>query len=239
LFGAGIAGSGLALHERFARRSVLPPAVLRSRLVTSTMTMLLLATGGLFGALFVATFLLQDVPKLSALDSGPRVLPLTLMAVLGAPAAGAALRRHGARGTALVGTACTVLGIAALAQLGQDGWARAAVAFALMGGGYAAVMVTATCAVVGDAAPEYAGVVGALKQTSMNIGPVFGIAAASSVLTLTGSAMAGSASRTGPALILLAGFAALSFCPAAMLPSGAARARVVHGLHSSALGEDQ
>lgn len=121
-----------------------------------------------------------------------------------------------------------MLGLAALVQLGRDGWVGTSVCFGLMGVGYTAVRVTATGAVVGDAAPEYAGVVGALKQTSMNIGPVFGIAAASRVLTLTASAtatpMAGGATRTGPALVLLAGFAALSFWPAAMLPGRAGMA---------------
>lgn len=39
----------------------------------------------------------SQVLKLSALDSGLRVLPMTLTMVLGAAVAGVALRRHGAR----------------------------------------------------------------------------------------------------------------------------------------------
>lgn len=41
-------------------------------------------------------------------------------------------------------------------------------------------MATATRTVVGDAAPEYAGAVGGLKQTAADIGPALGIAVAAS-----------------------------------------------------------
>jgi hypothetical protein len=72
-------------------------------------------------------------------------------------------------------------------------------------------MVTATGTVVGDAPPGYAGVVGGLKQTAMNIGPTLGIAVA------TGAA--GSAVSTmGPALLVLAALAALGLLPASQMP---------------------
>jgi predicted MFS family arabinose efflux permease len=173
------------------------------------MAMLLVTSAGLFGALFTATFFLQDVLRLGPLTSSVRVLPLTVLMVLGAPVAGSALRRYGARRTAVAGMALVVLGIAALSRLGPaTAWPAMAGAFALLGAGFATVMVTATGTVVGDAPPEYAGVVGGLKQTAMNVGPTLGIALATST---TGAVW-------GTTLLVLAAFAALGLLPASLLP---------------------
>lgn len=187
-------------------------AVARSVPVTASMAILLVTTASLFGALFRATFYLQDVLRLDPLASGLRVLPLTVLMVLGSPAALAALRRYGARRTAIAGTVLVVVGIAGLSQLGPAStWMAMAAAFAAIGAGFATVMVTATGTVVGDAPPGYAGVVGGLKQTAVNIGPTLGIAVAA---TTTGTA----ASTMSSTLLILAAIAALGLLPASRLP---------------------
>lgn len=53
----------------------MPPAVARSLPVTASVALLLLTTGGMFGALFVAAFFFQDVLGLDALA----LLPASLM----------------------------------------------------------------------------------------------------------------------------------------------------------------
>ncbi|GAA3161945.1 MULTISPECIES: MFS transporter [Streptomyces] len=216
LAAAGVAAV-LVRHERRTAHPIVPPAVARSVPVTASMALLLVISAGLFGALFRATFHLQDTLRLDPLASGLRVLPMTALMVLGAPAAGAALRRYGARRTALAGTVLVTAGIAALGRVGPDSpWAVMTAAFAALGAGFAAVMVTATGTVVGDAPPGYAGVVGGLKQTAVNIGPTLGIAVAAGV---TGPA----AATMSPALPVLAALAALGLLPAALLPARAAR----------------
>ncbi|MEU9035186.1 MFS transporter, partial [Streptomyces sp. NPDC048352] len=174
LLGCGAAAGLGALFVRGERRAQLPlvpAAVARSRPVAASMALLLAVSAGMFGALFTATFLLQDVRGLGPLATGVRVLPLTALMVAGAPVAQAALRRYGPRRTALAGTALVVLGIAGLEACGGP-------AFGVLGAGFGAVMVTATGTVVGDAPPGCAGVVGGLKQTAMNVGPSLGIAVA-------------------------------------------------------------
>jgi EmrB/QacA subfamily drug resistance transporter len=202
----------LTCHERRTTHPIVPPAVARSVPVTASMTLLLVTTASLFGTLFRATFYLQDVLRLDPLDSGLRVLPLTVLMVLGSPAAVAALRRYGARRTATAGTVLVVVGIAGLSRLGPAStWMAMAAAFAAIGAGFATVMVTATGTVVGDAPPGYAGVVSGLKQTAMNIGPTFGIAVAASA---TGTA----ASTMSSTSLILAALAALGLLPASRLP---------------------
>ncbi|MFE3773147.1 MFS transporter [Streptomyces sp. NPDC057579] len=213
----------LVRHERRIADPVVPRAVARSVPVTASMALLLAASAGLFGALFTATFALQDVLRLDPLTSGLRVLPLTVLMVLGAPLAGAALRRHGPRRSALAGTALLAVGVAGLSRLdATSAWWAMGAAFAVMGAGFATVMVTATGTVVGDAPPGCAGVVGGLKQTAVNVGPTLGIAVAASTAatpahgsTDSAAAFAGAMST---ALLLLAGCAALGLLPAALLP---------------------
>ncbi|MBT2225300.1 MFS transporter [Nonomuraea sp. NEAU-A123] len=221
--------AALVVRERRSAHPIVPPAVARSLPVTASMAILLLVTGGLFGALFVATFYLQDTLGLDPLAGGLLVLPMTALMVVGAPVAAAALRRYGPRHTAIAGTVLLVLGIAALSRLGPAGASVATgVSFAVLGAGFATVMVTATGTVVGDAPPGYAGVVGGLKQTAMNIGPTLGIAVATSVMLISSPAPA-----MGPALLVLAALAALALLPASLLPrlsprTGQQPSKVIH-----------
>ncbi|MFF7007263.1 MFS transporter [Streptomyces fimicarius] len=210
----------LVRHERRSRDPLVPAAVARSVPVTASMAMLLFTASGLFGALFVSTYFLQYALGLAPLDSALRALPMTALMIVGAPVAGRLLRVLGARTTALGGTLLVVLGIGWLAGTGSTtGPVAMGAAFAVLGAGYATVMVTATGTVVGDAPPGYAGVVGGLKQTAVNIGPVLGIAVAAGLLPAAG---AGQTERwegaTGPALLVLAATAALALIPAALLP---------------------
>lgn len=213
---AGLAGAAalavlLVRRERRSAQPLVPLAVARSVPVTASMALLAVVSGAMFGALFSASFALQDTAGLDPLATGLRVLPMTAAMVVGSPVASGALRRFGARRTALGGTGLVVLGIAGLAS----GWG-----FTVLGAGFAAVMVTATGTVVGDAPAGYAGVVGGLKQTAMNLGPAFGIAVAAG----TGA--------SAPVLVALAGVGLL---PASLLP-GTGRAR--HAVAGHFVGED-
>ncbi|WP_433179615.1 MFS transporter [Actinoallomurus sp. CA-150999] len=224
----------LVVHERRAAQPIVPPAVARSVPVTAAMALLLLTTGGMFGALFVATFLLQDVQGLSPVAAALRVLPLTVLMVLGAPLAGGAVRRYGPRRTAVVGSALLPLGVLGMSDLtSTDTWAVSGMWFALIGAGFTAVMVTATGTVVGDAPAGYAGVVGGLKQTAMNVGPTLGIAIAAILLQTEGFLTSGSpalraasasAQATRPALLGLTAVASLGLLPALLLPTRSAAA---------------
>ncbi|MCO6010793.1 MFS transporter [Actinoallomurus purpureus] len=232
LAGLTCAAVGTALliaHERRTAHPIVPAVVARSVPVTAGMAILLLTTAGMFGALFVATFLLQDVLGLDPLAAGLRVLPLTVLMVLGAPVASGVLRRYGARRAAAGGSVLVTLGILGMSRLtGADAGVATSVTFALLGAGFAAVMVTATGTVVGDAPAGYAGVVGGLKQTAMNIGPTLGIAVAAGLMQARTSGVAGSpplgtlstsTQATGSALLVLAAVAALGLLPALLLPA--------------------
>ncbi|KJY39316.1 MFS transporter [Streptomyces katrae] len=228
---AGLA-AGLVVHERRTANPIVPPAVLRSVPVTASMVILLLTTSGMFGALFVGTFSLQDVLGLDPFAAGLRVLPMTVLMVFGAPAAAGALNRYGARRCAIAGTLLVAFGIVGLVRIEAPGpWWITGLAFAVLGAGFATVMVTATGTVVGDAPAGYAGVVGGLKQTAMNIGPTLGITVAATLMvvdpsyggTPAAAAGTGDAVGVGHTLLVLAAIAALATLPGWLLPSRASR----------------
>ncbi|WP_228447344.1 MFS transporter [Streptomyces paludis] len=215
---AAIATAVFVRHERAAADPLIPPAVFRSATVTSALGVLVSATAALFGALFLATYFLQDVLALDPLQSGLRALPLAVMMVAGAPLAAMALRRYGPRRTAVPGMALVAAGTFLLSRL--DTASTAPViggCFLVLGAGFSTVMVTATTVVVRDAPADAAGVAGGLQQTAMNVGPVLGIAAAT---MLTG---ADGAVRTslGPALTVLAAVAVVGALLATRLPTAA------------------
>ncbi|MGW6918589.1 MFS transporter [Kitasatospora sp. NPDC054939] len=221
--GTVLLGALLVGHECRTPDPVVPAAVARSGPLAASMALLLCASGALFGALFVATFRLQDGAGLGPLESALQVLPLTVLMVLASPVAARAVRRLGARATAVAGAGLVLLGAAGLARYGADaGRFTDGAVFALLGAGFAAVMVTATGTVVGEAPPAYAGVVGGLKQTAVNIGPTLGIALAAG-LSVPGGPPS-QAGMLGPVAL-----AALGLLPAALLPGRTRRGATAGG----------
>ncbi|UUU29531.1 MFS transporter [Streptomyces sp. CA-210063] len=206
----------LLRHERRTPDPLLPPAVLGSATVGAALGVLVAASAAMLGALFVCSFVLQDVVGMDPLRTSLVALPGGVMMVLGAPLSAVLLRRWGARPTALTGTALLTAGVLALSRIGP-GSSTVAVGggFLLLGAGFGALMVTATAVVVRHAPPESAGVAGGLQQTAMNVGPTLGVAAATTLMPL----------GTGPALLFLAAVAALGAPLAARMPRPARPAR--------------
>ncbi|MEU9700767.1 MFS transporter [Streptomyces sp. NPDC047981] len=224
LAAAVTAAAVLARHERRAARPLLPPALLRSRPVLAGLATLLASSAALFGALFVATYLLQDVRGLDPLTCGLWVLPLAVLMVLGAPAAAVLQRRFGPRRTTAAGAALLTVGVLLLSRLDETAGAHETGAcFALLGAGFGTVMTTATAAVVHRAPVADAGVAGGLQQTAMNVGPALGVAAAT--LLMTAGAPAGSVPATGTTFLALAAVAALGAAAALGLPGHDAAAK--------------
>ncbi|MEU5012439.1 MFS transporter [Streptomyces sp. NPDC021749] len=210
--GAGAAACGAFIrHETRTASPLIPPTVLTSRAVVAGLSVLLCASAGLFGALFVGSYFLQDVLGLDPLQSGLRVLPLAVMMVLSAPASAVLQRRYGPRRTSLTAMILLAAGIVLLSQLTTSAGPLAiGTSFALLGAGFGTVMVTATAVIVRHVPLDHAGVAGGLQQTAMNIGPTLGVALATMLTTLT--------SARGTTLLALAAVAATGAFAACGLP---------------------
>ncbi|MEU6124468.1 MFS transporter, partial [Streptomyces sp. NPDC047123] len=179
-----VAGGAFVRHERRAASPLVPPRLLASPAVGPALGILVAASAAMFGALFVATYFLQDVLALDPLDGALRALPLAAAMVVGAPLSAVLLRRQGPRRTITTAMAVLALGVLALSRLGPvSGPAATGGAFLLVGAGFGTVMVAATAVVVRHAPVADAGVAGGLQQTAMNVGPTVGIAAATTLMT--------------------------------------------------------
>ncbi|GGQ13015.1 MFS transporter [Streptomyces roseolilacinus] len=177
-----LAGAALVRRERRAKDPLLSPHVLSAPGVTAALGVLLAASAVLSGCLFAVTYHLQEVSALDPSASALRALPLPLAMVACAPPAAAWTRRRGARAAAVAGTACLALGALALSRLGPSPPpAATTLAFALLGAGFAAVMVATGTVVVREAPPGSAALAGGLKQTASHIGPALGTAAAAAL----------------------------------------------------------
>ncbi|MYV48361.1 MFS transporter [Streptomyces sp. SID2888] len=198
LLGAAAAGCLFVRHERRADGPLVPVEVLGRSAVGSALGLLVAASAAMLGALFVGSYVLQDVLGLDPLRTALRALPGPLAMVPAAPAAAVLMRRHGPRRTAVTATVLLALGILVLSRLEQESspvWAG--MGFLLLGAGFGTVMVTATAVVVRGVSMASAGVAGGLQQTALNIGPTVGVAAAGALMTWTDVA-------SGPTFTVLA-----------------------------------
>ncbi len=162
---------------------------------------LLTASAAMFGTLFVASYVVQGELGMDPLRAGLAALPGGVAMVLGAPVAAVLLRLYGARRTTVAALAVLALGVLVLFR--AVGTGAVGGGFLLLGAGFGTVMVSATAVVVRHAAAESAGVAGGLQQTAMNVGPVLGVAMATTLAAVTDGLRS--------ALPVLAGTAALGY----------------------------
>ncbi|MFI0238694.1 MFS transporter [Streptomyces sp. NPDC016845] len=205
----------LVRHERRTPDPLLPPSAVASPVVVAALGILLTASAALFGALFVASYFLQDVLGLDAFHTALSMLPAALCMVLAAPLSAVLLRRLGARATTGAGMTLMTVGVFAFGRLDATATALpvGACAFA-MGTGFGTVMVTATEVLVRRAAASEAGVAGGLQQTAMNVGPTLGTAVATTLL-VSGRDLTAS---MGPTLTVLAVLTCAGAAAAIRLP---------------------
>ncbi|WAZ25248.1 MFS transporter [Streptomyces cinnabarinus] len=179
-----VAGALFLRHERRTASPLLPPDVIGKRAVGAALGTLAAASAALSGTLFAGTYLLQDTLGLDPWRTALHCLPLAVLMVAAAPCCAVLLRWVGARRTTLAALALLGAGILLLSRASDT--LGLGTGFGLLGAGFGTVMVAATHVVVREAAVESAGVAGGLQQTAMNVGPVLGVAAATTLMAADG-----------------------------------------------------
>ena len=95
LASAAVAGTAFVRHEGRTANPLVPPDVVGSAAVRSALGMLVAASAALNGALFVATFLLQDTLGLDPVHMALLSLPLAALMIVAAPGCAVLLHRAG------------------------------------------------------------------------------------------------------------------------------------------------
>lgn len=172
-----------AVWQVKAREPLLPLSLFRSLPLSAGTVLMVLMAFAFIGGLFFVTFYLQNVHGMTPVNSGLHLLPLTAMMIVASPAAGALISRIGPRIPLIVGMLCAAVGCFGLSSLEPGtGTALLSVWFALLGLGFAPVMVGATEVIVGNAPLEHAGVAGGLQQAAMQVGGSLGTAVLGAVV---------------------------------------------------------
>ncbi len=174
--------AAFVVREATTAEPMLPLGFFR-RLRFSTANVLMLALGfAMFGVIYFLTLFMQNVQGYSAIDTGVRSLPLTMMVVLVAPLAGRFSGRFGARPFVVVGMALCAVAILGLSRLRPDSpysdmWPWLIV----FGAGSALTMpvLAATAMASSDAAKS--GVASGMLNTSRQVGTALGVAVLGSI----------------------------------------------------------
>ena len=174
--------------ERRSNHPMVPPSLFRARGFAAANAVSFCMYGGLFGALFLMSQLLQTGLGYSPLEAGLRLLPWTFAPMVFAPIAGALADRLGNRPFMALGLACQAAGLALVAAIAKTGmgYGQLALAFTLAGIGTSFCFPTAAAASMSAVTPEQAGVASGVNNACRELGGVFGVAVLASVFAADG-----------------------------------------------------
>jgi MFS family permease len=143
----------------------------------------------MFGIIYFLTLYMQNVRGYSAIESGVRTLPMTLMVILIAPLAGKLSARVGPRPLMAGGMLIMSLGLASLTRLTIDAsyWTVIFPSFVFVGAGVAMSMPTTTGVAMGSVDPARAGIASGVVNSSRQVGGALGVAVLGSIAATVAS----------------------------------------------------
>jgi DHA2 family multidrug resistance protein-like MFS transporter len=144
---------------------------------------IVLAMLALVGLELIAAQYLQLVLDLSPLETGLRLLPLTIAAMAAGLAGARLLRRFGPRRMVSAGFCLTAVAVLLLTAMGEtDNTGLLLFGFVLLGFGLETTLFGAYESMLSEAPPEQAGGAAAIGETSYQLGAGIGIALLGSVM---------------------------------------------------------
>ncbi|MEU9288389.1 MFS transporter [Streptomyces sp. NPDC048275] len=206
---AGLALIGLfLLVEARTKAPLMPLKLFGVRAVSSANAAMFLCGSAMFCMWYFMTLYAQNVLDYSPLGAGVALVPSALAVVLGSKLAPRLMRVAGARTVAVVGTLVAAAGFGWQSTMTADGTYLNAIMFPgvlmMLGAGLAATPLAALA--TSGAAPEDAGLVSGLVNTSRTMGGSLGLAVMSTIAAArTGSGSSGEALTAGYALAFRTG----------------------------------
>jgi EmrB/QacA subfamily drug resistance transporter len=226
LFGAAAALALLFLWaERRAEDPIVPLGLFRERVVVVAVSSGFLAGVAMFGALTFVPLFAQGALGATATEAGTLLMPLMLSWVGLSVVGGRLLLRVGYRPTCIAGFAILTLGLALLANFGQQTpmvWLY--LDLALVGAGLGLTMLTLLIAVQQSVPRTQLGVATSFNQFSRSIGGAVGVAVLGAVLSTGLSSSLLEAARHGTGGLTTERAAELAANPNALLEASAREA---------------
>ena len=164
----------LELHQR---APMLDLSLFRSSTFAGANVVALLVTLAMFGVFFFMSIYMQNVLGYSATRTGAVFLPMTVLIILIAPAAGKFSDRVGSRWLMTAGMLCLTASLVVFSRLGLDSTFWDIFPGLVVGGfGMALVMTPMTAAALGSVPVEKSGVGSGVLNTFRQVGGALGIA---------------------------------------------------------------
>ncbi|MEU3049922.1 MFS transporter [Streptomyces sp. NPDC006984] len=171
------------LVESRTRSPLMPLKLFRSRAVSAANTAILVIGSSTFAMWFFMTVYAQNVRGYTPTEAGLALIPSSLSVVVGSKAAPRLMARLGAGNVAVLGALIAATGFGWQSTMGTGGSYLTSIALPgvlMMAGAGLAMTPLATLATSG-AAPEDAGLVSGLVNTSRTMGGALGLAVLSTV----------------------------------------------------------
>ncbi|MBC7645379.1 MAG: DHA2 family efflux MFS transporter permease subunit [Thermoleophilia bacterium] len=221
-------------HELRTPEPMLPMRLFRSRGFSAANVASMFMYFGMFGSVFLLAQFFQVVQGYSALQSGLRILPWTIMPIFIAPIAGAFSDRIGGKWIISVGLALQATGLAWLGLVTQANspYSDFVGAFILSGIGMGLFFAPMANVVLSAVGIEEEGVASGANNAIREIGGVLGVAVLTSVFTSTGSYTDPIKYNHGLSVAVLvgAGVVAIGAVAAALIPRQGTRRDEVVGI---------
>jgi EmrB/QacA subfamily drug resistance transporter len=177
-YAVGFAGLAafIALQLR-GRDPMLDMSFFRNRTFNAGNVIAFLVMFSMFATFFFITLYMQNVERLSPLETGVRFLPMTLLIIVSAPIAGKLSDRYGSRGLLTGGMALIALSLLLESRISDtSGFLTLLPAFLVGGLGMGMTMSPMTAAVMGSVDRVKAGAASGVLSMTRMIGGVFGVA---------------------------------------------------------------
>ena len=184
LFGLAIvAGTAFIVLELRQRLPMFDMTLFRNPTFAGANTVALLVSLAMIGVFFFISLFMQDVLGYSAVHAGAAFLPMTLLIIVVAPAAGKASDRLGSRWLMVGGMSLLACSLIVFAQLQPDSSYLALLPGMVLGGfGMATTMTPMTAAALGAVPVDKAGVGSGMLNTFRQLGGALGIAVMGAIL---------------------------------------------------------
>ncbi len=206
-------GAGFGVWQRRSPRKIYPGRLLRNRQFNAANLIGFLLNIGMYGTVFLISYLLQTVRGASVQETGLQLLPMMLGFVVGNLGFARVATRMGTRTPLIVGMGIATLATLTLALAFSDStpiWVIAATV-GITNLGLGIVSPAMTAALMNAVTPADAGTAGAMLNLNRNIGSLIGVAVFAGILQTTTDWYASGALALGVATVSYALACATAF----------------------------
>ncbi|UUU36761.1 MFS transporter [Streptomyces sp. CA-210063] len=209
-FAAAAGYAAFALWQRRAAAPLMDLRLLTRRPVVAGTFVIAVTTALMVGAFFLGSFYLQNLQGHGALTTGVLFLPVALLTMAAAAAAGRVIGVLGARLLAVISLAVAAAGF--LVPVLWSGTAAMVTGVSVAAAGLGGLFVVASATALASVAAHEAGVVSGIVSTFHEFGASAGAAAVSSAAATSIAARTGAQSASGfdDAFLVATGLAAVS-----------------------------